>query len=259
MNLEILNTGYNTGNFNMKFDIELAENIKKHTVVFRLYKWNPYCISLGANQNIVNIDKSKTDRKGIDVVKRPTGGRAILHSEELTYSTIIPITSSISAKKIYYHINIALKKGLELYNPKLSKIEIESNQVHFSEFYKEDKSAICFAISAKNELKFDGKKLVGSAQRKLGNCILQHGSILCGPNHLRIIDYLNLPGDKAKKIEKEIENTTTDLQSILNEEIDYIELEKAMIDGFKTYFNLEFEKFIDDGQEKTLLQKQASI
>ena len=69
-------------------------------------------------------------------------------------------------------------------------MELEKSQPDFREFYKEGHSAVCFAVPAKSELKFDGRKLVGSAQRKFGNVILQHGSILCGEFHKKIVDYL---------------------------------------------------------------------
>lgn len=236
-----VNSGAGTGQFNMDFDLYLARNSKPDEVIFRLYQWNPYCISLGANQNIASINTALAKSDGIDIVKRPTGGRAILHAEELTYSVIYPVDSQTSAKNIYYEINLALKQGLSLYDERLKLVELENIQPDFPKVYKEEISSICFAVSAKNELKFLGKKLVGSAQRKLGNAILQHGSILCGDYHKKVVTYLNEPIGDVSLYTEEIDNTTTDLGSILRSEINYNKLGNSLVRGFEEHFQIKFD------------------
>jgi len=226
----------------MDFDVFLAENFKQGNALLRLYRWNPYCISLGANQSLDDIDLAKTRYYQIDVVKRPTGGRAILHSQELTYSVIYPIDSTTSAKNIYNEINLALRKGLINFDSRLNAIDLEHSQPNFKEFYKSDISAICFAVSAKSELNYNGKKLVGSAQRKLGNVILQHGSILCGEYHKRIVDYLNVTDDKKNEMLNEISATTIALKTALNIQVDYAKLGTSILNGFKEHFNSDFEE-----------------
>lgn len=235
---DVILSGENTGKFNMDFDLELAKSYIQNPIL-RLYRWKPYCISLGANQRFdeVNISKALTDN--IDVVKRPTGGRAILHSEELTYSVVFPLDLNYSARAIYNEINLALKEGLILYDSLLSQLELEHNQVDFKNFYKEDKSAICFAVSSKSEINFNNKKLVGSAQRKIGKVVLQHGSILCGDYHLRITEYLNFNDEKKREIKNEIAETTIDLHSILKKGINYEYLSECLIQGFKKHFNAD--------------------
>lgn len=235
---QVILSGENTGRFNMDFDIQLARSFPENPIL-RLYRWKPYCISIGANQSFDEVDKEKADRNNIDLVKRPTGGRAILHSEELTYSVVFPVELNYSAKAIYNEINLALREGLVFYDSLLSKLELEHNQVDFKDFYKEDKSAICFAVSAKSEINFNNKKLVGSAQRKIGKVVLQHGSILCGRYHLNIVDYLNVDESRKDEIRKEISETTIDLKSILHDEINYDFLSECIILGFKKYFNAD--------------------
>ncbi|MEO8231534.1 MAG: hypothetical protein ABI638_04590, partial [Ignavibacteriota bacterium] len=178
----------------------------------------------------------------IDVVKRPTGGRAILHSQELTYSVIYPIDAAASAKNIYNEINLALRKGLINFDSGLNAIDLENTQPNFKEFYKSEISSICFAVSAKSELNLNGKKIVGSAQRKLGNVILQHGSILCGQYHKKIVDYLNIAVEKRNEMLQEISSTTIDLKSALNIEIDYAKLNSSILNGFKEHFDSDFEE-----------------
>ena len=238
-----LNTGSNTGEFNMYFDLSLVKNFTGIPVL-RLYLWEPYCISLGANQDFSSVNQKKITDDGFTVVKRPTGGRAILHAEELTYSVVYPVSEDKTPKQIYREINLALRKGLIHYNTVFEKIELEHSQPHFPSFYKDSKSTLCFAVSAMNELNYEGKKLVGSAQRKIGNVILQHGSILCGDFHKRIIDYLNLPGEKIGEIKWEIEQTTTELETILNEKIDYQVLAGSIKKGFENHFNVKLEEEI---------------
>lgn len=235
---QVILSGENTGRFNMDFDLQLARSFPEIPIL-RLYRWKPYCISIGANQSFDEVDKEKADRNNIDLVKRPTGGRAILHSEELTYSVVFPVELNYSAKAIYNEINLALREGLVFYDSLLSKLELEHNQVDFKDFYKEDKSAICFAVSAKSEINFNNKKLVGSAQRKIGKVVLQHGSILCGRYHLNIVDYLNVDESRKDEIRKEISETTIDLKSILHDEINYDFLSECIILGFKKYFNAD--------------------
>ena len=253
MNWKFLNSGVNSGKFNMEFDVFLADNFEQGNAILRLYRWNPYCISLGANQSLEDINTSKTRYHQIDVVKRPTGGRAILHSQELTYSVIYPIEPTTSAKNIYNEINLALRKGLINFDARLEAIDLEHAQPDFKEFYKSEISAICFAVSAKSELNYNGKKLVGSAQRKLGNVILQHGSILCGEYHKRIVNYLNVNDEKRDEMLNEISSTTIGLKSALNVDVDYAKLSTSILNGFKEHFNSDFEEIEQSSLENRMI------
>lgn len=239
MTWQFINTLTNTGSFNMEFDLELVRNFSGIPVL-RVYQWEPSCISLGANQDISSINQKKISDDGFDFVKRPTGGRAILHSEELTYSVVYPVSDDKTPKHLYREINLALRKGLIHYNAELEKIELEHLQPHFPSIYKDSKSTLCFAVSAMNELNYLGKKIVGSAQRKIGSVILQHGSILCGNFHKRIINYLTLPANKIEEISLEIEQTTTELETILGEETHYQNLALSIKYGFENHFNITF-------------------
>lgn len=237
MNWSVIISGEHNGRYNMDFDLWLAQNYTPGNAILRLYQWNPYCISLGANQSFDDVDLEKAGKENIEVVKRPTGGRAILHSEELTYSVIYPLENNSSARNLYNQINQALRNGLIEFDQSLTGIELEHNQPDFKEFYKSELSAICFAVSARSELNFDGKKIVGSAQRKIGDVILQHGSILCGDFHRKIVDYLNIDLSKRNEILDEITGTTIDLKTALNYPIDYYKLIKAILKGFENHFN----------------------
>jgi lipoyl(octanoyl) transferase len=225
-NWEFLDTRLNTGKFNMDFDLELVERCKSEDKSFlRFYGWQPYCISLGYNQmkNGESINYLKCGQDGIDVVTRPTGGRAVLHSEELTYSVILKTDKP--ARQVYKDISIALITGLKLIdesNEELQKISAVADDVN------PGRSNICFASSVKDEINYLGKKLVGSAQRKFSDVILQHGSILIGEVHKKILKYLN----STTELEKEMDERTTCLNEILEREVNYDEIKCALLKGF---------------------------
>jgi len=235
-----IDSGFNSGLFNMQFDLELANKCSNDEAFFRIYRWNPYCISLGANQSFNDVNLKKTHRDGIDVVKRPTGGRAILHAEELTYSVIVPVNNGFSPKQLYHNISDALIKGLELYNPSLASAELENIQPDFLQLLEEPAGTLCFASTAKNEVKFKGKKLIGSAQRKMNQSILQHGSILCSKSHRMLADYINCDEDIKNSLLVELAEKTTELESILPEKTDYDKLKKCLISGFEFYMQINF-------------------
>jgi lipoate-protein ligase A len=245
MRWEFIDTGFNNGSFNMEFDLLLAKSLKPDQAILRFYRWKPFCISLGANQSEDSLIEENVLSDGVDVVKRPTGGRAILHANELTYSVMSP-SKDISLKELYREINLAIKQGLSHFDERLKNVNLEHNEPHFPSFYKKDKSAICFAVSTKNEINYNGKKLVGSAQRKLGEVILQHGSILCGDYHKKITDYLSLQKNSLNDIRLEMDNTTTDLQEILNKSINIDKLSSSIKKGFEEQFNIELASLNDE-------------
>jgi lipoate-protein ligase A len=245
MNWYLINSGFNTGDFNMKFDTDLASTYNAYEVYFRLYRWNPYCISLGANQKLedINLEKALLDR--IDIVKRPTGGRAILHAEEITYSIVYPLHFGLTPVEIYEKISLALVNGLIIYNPLLNEVELEKIQPDFIKLLKEPKGLTCFASTAKSEVKWRGMKIIGSAQRKMDKVVLQHGSILCGSYHKRIVDYLNLPESEILKVKDHLDKTTIEIESILNCPTDYEKLSLALIEGFEKEWNIKFYEKIE--------------
>ncbi len=240
MNWHLIEHGFNAGQFNMDFDIELARNCKSDEAFFRLYRWKPYSISLGANQNEAEIDILKASSDGIDVVKRPTGGRAILHAEEITYSVVIPSSAIDSSKLLYNKISVALVEGLKLFHPEMNNLELESMQPHFPSILKEPKGMICFSSTARHEVKYKGKKLIGSAQRKMNGVILQHGSILVGDYHLRLVDYLTTNDQLKEELRNEMLSKTVSISNIIQSDVDYSKLSECLINGFENTWNIKF-------------------
>lgn len=240
MKWNLIESGPGTGRYNMDYDIQLAKDCPSDTAFFRLYTWKPYCISLGANQNIKEIDLDKAGEDNIDCVHRPTGGRAILHAEEITYSAILPFSESFSPRDIYTNISMALLEGLKIYDSRLADAELEGVQPNFPDLLKSPSGMLCFASTAKSEIKYKGKKLIGSAQRKMDKVVLQHGSILCGTFHRKLPDYLICGNSTKENLANELHEKTTEIDTILGTRTDIEKLSASLIEGFESFFKIKF-------------------
>jgi len=235
-----IDTGKNTGQFNMDFDLKLVDRVKEEGLSFlRFYQWEPFAISLGYHQKIESINSKLCEENSIDIVRRPTGGRAILHSDELTYSVTTPL-DLFSPYELYFKINLSLLEGLHLYDERLREVELERSQIDFKNFYKSSRSIPCFSSSARNEIKFQNKKIIGSAQRVINDVLLQHGSILIGDYHKNIVEYLNLNEDEKEILKSDLDEKTISLKEILNSEIDLEKLKVCLRIGFEKVFEIKF-------------------
>jgi lipoyl(octanoyl) transferase len=242
---KFIDSGFQTGRFNMDFDLELVERCRKEgTFFFRVYRWKPYSISLGYNQqkqiSKQRIDEEKCARDGMDVVQRPTGGRAVLHSEELTYSVVMKSDKSVHS--LYKDISIVLLNGLKLIEPdseELNKLSFTKDNPDLQNLAKTGMYNLCFNTSIKYEINYNGRKLVGSAQRNFGDVVLQHGSILLGEHHKNIVNYLNLEDKRMiEKLKYEIDKKTACLNEILGREVSYEETSEALIKGFEQTYGI---------------------
>lgn len=189
--------------------------------ILRIYQWNPPCLTLGYNQREEAFAAAKVAAAGFDLVRRPTGGRAILHDHELTYAVIGtspgPLFGS-SLHDAYMTINRALLRFL-------AGLGIDAD-VSPGESREAAKSLVCFRSAGRHEIRVRGRKLVGSAQRRLRGVFLQHGSILAGPEHRRLVDYLDLDPSARALQAAELRAGTTDLQEQLGRTLAPSDLEK---------------------------------
>ncbi|MBM2844915.1 MAG: biotin/lipoate protein ligase [Bacteroidetes bacterium] len=243
-----INSGVRSGAFNMECDEKLALELLAGNGVptLRLYQWEPWSISLGYNQNAADIDSRKCDQDGIDIVRRPTGGRAILHAQELTYSIVMRAGRS-GVLQVYNDISRALVRGLEMFGV---DVTLQRLQPNFAEAYRHASSIPCFTSSARYEIEYEGRKLVGSAQRRYSDgeqdVILQHGSILCGPGHQRLADYLALDDAATKKrISDELRTKTADLASLSGTELDLDSLALCIRRGFEEEWDITLTEFTE--------------
>jgi lipoate-protein ligase A len=244
MNWQFCNTGFRTGAENMKYDEQLAQSllVSGHPFVVRVYGWKPPAISLGWHQNIEEIDLDICSREGVDVVRRPTGGRAILHSDEVTYSVAM-VASQKSVLSVYQQISEALVCGLRELG---ADVALEKSQPHFPSLYRAPSGVACFASVARYEIHIGGRKLVGSAQRRYSRpdgqeVVLQHGSILLGEDHRRIVDFLKgLKGDQRDQLRLELRQHTIDLSSALGRRVCFEEVVPVLRCGFEKSWGMDF-------------------
>lgn len=156
--------------------------------VFRLYTWDPWCVSLGYHQSESDVDLRAIEDRGWILTRRPTGGRAVLHAAELTYSVILPLRR-LSQHHIYRIIHEGIVEAVQ----RLGITDLEfgpaTSIVSPASLGSGDvRRLACFASNARNEIEWQGRKVVGSAQRLFGEVLLQHGSILLADGHEQLAE-----------------------------------------------------------------------
>ncbi len=166
-----------SGARNMAVDeaiLEATARGEEHPTL-RLYAWDPPCLSLGYAQPIADADLTALTSFGWELVRRPTGGRAILHTDELTYSVIGPANEPRLAGSVlesYQVISEALLAALHTL-----KIPAEAQEKPQLAPDADPKGPVCFEVPSNYEITIGGKKLVGSAQARRKQGVLQHGSL----------------------------------------------------------------------------------
>lgn len=220
------------GLFNMERDLELLKNFSDNdTPIFRLYSWNPWCLSLGYNQKDDTILKDKLVTDGYQIVRRPTGGRAVFHANELTYSVVTTLDSTRTKDYLYQEIHTIIAEVLRSIS---LEVDFVKTNPDFKNFYKSDERSVsCFASSARYELTFENKKIVGSAQRVFGSKLLQHGSILIDYGFERIADYVTEDSVKAERLKDFTLKSAIPINAISQTKV----TAKSLIESFKTTFS----------------------
>ena len=224
----------------MAVDEAILEAVETGDVLptLRLYAWEPACLSLGYSQPIDDVDLHALTRLGWDIVRRPTGGQAILHVDELTYSVAGPLDEPRlrgGVLESYQRISVALTRAIEFLG---INVHVES-QVETAE----DHSPICFEVPSKFEITHKSKKLIGSAQTRKKNMLLQHGTLPLFGDLTRILEVLKFGNneDKEDAGERLVRRATT-LQKVGLHEITWEHAAQAFEMGFEQALNLELEQ-----------------
>ncbi len=166
----------------MAVDHALATCLGPGEGVLRLYRWASPTASFGRNEPARGrYDLEAAQRAGIEFVRRPTGGRAVLHDRELTYAVALPVTSGMSLRAVYRMVNEGLVKALGALGVPATMASAEGRALSPA-------AGPCFRRPSEGEVTVEGRKLVGSAQARIGSAILQHGSLLLGPGQERLAD-----------------------------------------------------------------------
>jgi lipoate-protein ligase A len=170
----LLDPAGRSGAANMAIDAGLlAEAARTGRAFLRLYRFDPPCLSLGRNEAAAHYDRAAIAQRGLDVVRRPTGGRAVWHEYELTYAVAAPIATFGGLRAAYHAIHTRLAAALRSLGADATLAPHQPPPPG-----RVDQPASCFATPVGGEVLVAGRKLVGSAQVRKRSAFLQHGSIL---------------------------------------------------------------------------------
>jgi lipoate-protein ligase A len=223
----------------------------KSPPTLRLYQWSPPAISLGYFQRRHGIDLEACQRLGIDVIKRATGGRAVLHFCDLTYSVVAGTADGIPSSVASTYRLIC--EGL------LTAFRALGFEAEFRSFgVKSPRSDICFFSSTMGDILYEGKKFVGSAQTWHGSSMLQHGSITLEP-HLEVWTSLQ-EGKHAASIDYEetLKREMTSIKEILGHVLAIDEIASAIRNGMTQVLGIEFREGELSPEELSLADRIAN-
>ncbi|HSB34675.1 MAG TPA: lipoate--protein ligase family protein [Nitrospirota bacterium] len=226
-NWKYLDSGANIAACNMASDEDLLARAQAGDVipVLRFYTWDPPAVSLGRFQNIESaVDPAACKRHGFGIVRRPTGGRAVLHKAELTYSVIARTDNPLFPPDVlgtYKVIAEGLVAGLANLGIAAEIVSKTSRLGHLVD--RNSKNPSCFSSPSWYEIVVNGKKIVGSAQRRLSHAFLQHGSILIDYDPALEAEVI-CGGGSAERV--------TSIRRELRRDVADDEVKRAMLAGF---------------------------
>ena len=214
-------------------------------MTLRIYSWDPPAVSLGYGQDAEDeIDPGQCGRYGIELVRRITGGRAVLHDQELTYSLVAPESHPALGSQsgtMIRRVSEALKGTVRHFG-----IPGELAQDGRCGIGRGD---VCFSATGRYEITVHGRKLAGSAQRRSGGRVLQHGSILLGPGHRRLTLLMPVHDhERRDAVARLLRERTTSVSEILNRPPSYNDWAACLIRAFLEHLNLESRTVVLDDE-----------
>ncbi len=230
----LLTTGVADGATNMAMDEAILRAVAAELVppTLRLYAWEPPCLSLGQAQSCGEVDWEACAARGYTVVRRPTGGRAILHTDELTYS----VTAREDEPRVqggivesYRRLSEGLIEGLRL-------MGVPGIEAHHPEQSANNtaQGPVCFEVPSTYEVTVAGKKLVGSAQVRREGVMLQHGTLPLTGDITRICDVLTAHPDPLR-----VRARASTVEGVLGRTVSFDEAAEAIAGGFTSVLNVE--------------------
>jgi lipoate-protein ligase A len=201
----------------------------------RLYQWQPHCLSFGRHEPALRrYDVDRIREMGLDTVRRPTGGRAVWHCQELTYSVAAPIARLGSLQTAYLEIHRMLATALE-------ELGITVSLASPAKSSPVDAGA-CFARAAGGELMVGQRKIVGSAQLRRGDALLQHGSILLKDDQSMVAGLMRGPGTNQSSPPPAVP-----LANLLGHSLGTCEVIETIIQAAVTRWRGAWERISDSG------------
>jgi lipoate-protein ligase A len=251
-----INSGPCSPSYNMALDEALLDWHSEGLIppVIRFYEWNPATLSIGYFQSVEKeIDLEAVERLGLGFVRRPTGGRGVLHEHELTYSVIVsekypdmPATVTEAYRVISEGLLIGFQKlGLDAY---FSVPNTEEQKINL----KKPKSAVCFDTPSWYELVVEGKKVAGSAQTRQKGVILQHGAILLDLDEDKLIQTFKFSSNELRdRVKASLSKKAVAINKISQNPVTIDDCKIAFKNGFEDALHIELvEITLSEEQEK---------
>jgi len=208
--------------------IAIACSEGKSPPTLRFYSFKPHAITMGNAQRISSFNVDEIRKKGLEFVRRITGGTSVLHKNDLVYSLVLPesfLPNGVTDS--YNYLSDGIVKGLVKVGIKASKKYAESKK-------REDS---CYLNDNPYDIVVNGRKISGNAQARLKGVVLQHGTIIIENNFGELIDCLKLSKGEQERLLKEAGQKVTFAEGEMGRKINLSELENAMISGFAELFS----------------------
>ena len=223
----------------------------------RLYAWEPPCLSLGYAQPYGDVDLVRLQARGWEVVRRPTGGRAVLHTDELTYSVIAPLSEPRVAGTVlesYHRLAQALVEALNLLS---MRVEVNENSAAPR---GTSTNPVCFEVPSTYEITVGGKKLVGSAQARRKDGVLKHGSLPLTGDLTRILQVLVFPDEESRtRAADRLLRRATTVETGLGRAVSWDEAAQSFIAAFRSVLALDLQPDNLTPDEKTRTEELVRV
>lgn len=243
MKVGLISDGNLRGKTNMAVDEAILRAAQRGYTgpTLRFYRWDPACLSLGYFQDVrKEVSLEGLEREGVDLVRRPTGGKAVLHDDELTYSVVTgekDLPGSIL--ETYHRLSEALVEGLRTMGIPAMLAALERGVTSRDPRFRQ---AACFSAPSWFEVLCRGKKIVGSAQNRKNGFILQHGSIPFTFDAAKLVRCIrtNSP-EHAARTESLLRKKAAGVSEVLGRDVSRDELQRHLLAGFETVLGWRFE------------------
>jgi lipoyl(octanoyl) transferase len=258
-----IDSGLGSPSFNMALDEALLDwhSEGKIPPVIRFYGWNPATLSVGYFQKVEKeIDLEAVAKHQLGFVRRPTGGRGVLHEHELTYSVIVSEEHPDMPKTVmeaYRVISEGILKGFQHLG--LEAYFAVPKTLEERDALKNPRSAVCFDAPSWYELVVEGRKVAGSAQTRQKGVILQHGSILLDLDEDKLFSLFKYPNERVKdRMKKSFKSKAVAINEISSRKISLEEAKAAFYLGFSDGLNIELQPYALTAEELAYVQKIAT-
>jgi lipoyl(octanoyl) transferase len=257
-----IDSGNCSPSYNMALDEALLDWHSEGNIppTIRFYGWDPATLSVGYFQKVekeINMDAVK--EHGLGFVRRPTGGRGVLHDDELTYSVIVSEDHPEMPKTVteaYRVISEGILKGFQGLG--LEAYFAVPKTAEEREGLKNPRSAVCFDAPSWYELVVEGRKVAGSAQTRQKGVILQHGSILLDLDEDKLFSLFKYPSERVKdRMQKAFKNKAVAMNEISSERITMEMARKAFKEGFEEGLNINLESYVLSEKETQYVENLA--